>query len=200
MWNVALFLCDSWAFCNISPFSNLKTITLNFLQPCYRKSSRTAMSRLMRHEAVFGFQIDFKFWALLWIEHSLWIYTVTTLLTRCWHVTISCQPDGRPSQPVRPWKSGRVHLADGSKVVVSELPYSTEFGRESRSLFFLDRCMVLFSFYVEVFVENACVCVRLIGPTYVVVLSIWFTVIMLLGWSSRLSMWINLSYLILSYY
>ena len=30
--------------------------------------------------------------------------------------------------------------------------------------------MVLFSFYVEVFVENACVCIRLIGPTYVVVL------------------------------
>jgi len=27
-----------------------------------------------------------------------------------------------------------------------------------RSLLFLDRCMVLFSFYVEVFVENACVC------------------------------------------
>jgi len=54
--------------------------------------------------------------------------------TRRWHVTISCQPDGRPSQPVRPWKSGRIHLADGSKVVVSELPYSTEFGRESRKL------------------------------------------------------------------
>ena len=59
-------------------------------------------------------------------------------------------------------------------------------------------------FYVEVFVENACVCrpIRLIGPTYVVVLFIWlfavFTV-MLLGWSSRLSMWIKLilSYLIL---
>ena len=54
--------------------------------------------------------------------------------TRCWHVTISCQPDGRPSQPVRPWKSGPVHLADGSKVVVLELPYSTEFGRERRKL------------------------------------------------------------------
>ena len=88
MWNVALFLCDSWAFCNISPFNDLKTITLNFLQPCYRKSSRTAMSRLMRHEAVFGFQIDFKFWALLWIEHSLWIYTVTTLLIT---VSIICK-------------------------------------------------------------------------------------------------------------
>jgi len=49
--------------------------------------------------------------------------------TRCWHVTISCQPDGRPPQPVRPWKSGRVHLADASNVVVL---YSTEFGRDSR--------------------------------------------------------------------
>ena len=41
---------------------------------------------------------------------------------------VSCQPDGRPLQPVRPWKSGRVHLAEGSNVVVLELPYSTEFG------------------------------------------------------------------------
>ena len=49
-------------------------------------------------------------------------------------MTISCQTDGRPPQPVRPWKSGRVHLADGSKVVVLELLYSTEFGRESRKL------------------------------------------------------------------
>jgi len=47
-------------------------------------------------------------------------------------VTISCQPDGRPPQPVRPWKSGRVPLAEGSNVVVIELPYSTEFGRDSR--------------------------------------------------------------------
>jgi len=47
-------------------------------------------------------------------------------------VTISCQPDGHPPQPVRPWKSGRVHLAEGSNVVVLELPYSTEFERESR--------------------------------------------------------------------
>ena len=50
-------------------------------------------------------------------------------ITRRWHVTILCQPDGRPPQPVRPWKSGRVHLAEGSNVVVLELPYSTEFGR-----------------------------------------------------------------------
>jgi len=35
-------------------------------------------------------------------------------------VTISCQPDGRPPQPFRPWKSGRVHLAEGSNVVVLE--------------------------------------------------------------------------------
>jgi len=40
--------------------------------------------------------------------------------TRRWHVTISCQPGGRPPQPVRPWKSGRVHLAEGSNVVVLE--------------------------------------------------------------------------------
>ena len=56
----------------------------------------------------------------------------TTKRTRRWHVTISCQPDGRPPQPVRPWKSGRVHLAEGSNVIVLELPYSTEFGRDSR--------------------------------------------------------------------
>jgi len=35
-------------------------------------------------------------------------------------VTTSCQPDGRPPQPVRPWKSRRVHLAEGSNVVVLE--------------------------------------------------------------------------------
>ena len=51
------------------------------------------------------------------------------LQSRRWHVTISCQPDGRPPQPVRPWKSGRVHLAECSNVVVLELPYSTKFGR-----------------------------------------------------------------------
>ena len=32
--------------------------------------------------------------------------------------------DARRSQ-----KSGRIHLAEGSNVVVLELPYSTEFGR-----------------------------------------------------------------------
>ena len=76
----------------------------------------------------------------------LWLWVVMTLnssmfsegtdkfwsLTRRWHVTISCQSDGRPPQPVRPWKSGRVHLAEGSNVVVLDLPYSTEFGRDSR--------------------------------------------------------------------
>ena len=49
--------------------------------------------------------------------------------TRRWHMTISCQPGGRPPQPVRPWKSARVHIAEGSNVVVLELLYSTEFGR-----------------------------------------------------------------------
>jgi len=49
-------------------------------------------------------------------------------------VTISCQPDKRLPQPVRPWKSGRVHVAEGSNVLVLELPYSTEFGRQSRKL------------------------------------------------------------------
>ena len=53
-------------------------------------------------------------------------------ITIRWHVTISCQPDGRPPQPVRPWKSGRVHLAEGSNVVNLELSYYTEFGRDSR--------------------------------------------------------------------
>ena len=72
---------------------------------------------------------------LLYVVSVLSERNVTvSVKTRCWHVTISCQPDGRPSQPVRPWKSGRVHLADGSKVVVLELPFSTEFGRESRKL------------------------------------------------------------------
>ena len=53
-------------------------------------------------------------------------------IRRC-HVTISCQPDGRPPKPVRPWKSGRVHLAECSKVVSFRInAYSTEFGRESR--------------------------------------------------------------------
>ena len=32
--------------------------------------------------------------------------------TRRWHVTISCQPDERPPQPVRPWKSGRCPCSD----------------------------------------------------------------------------------------
>ena len=44
------------------------------------------------------------------------LLSTTTVPTRCWHVTISCQPDGRSPQPVRPWKSGRVHLAEGSNV------------------------------------------------------------------------------------
>jgi len=60
------------------------------------------------------------------------IVIIKLIKTRRWHVTISFQPEGRQPQPVRPWKSGRVHLAEGSKVVVLELPYSTEFGRGSK--------------------------------------------------------------------
>jgi len=41
--------------------------------------------------------------------------------------------DARRSH-VRPWKSGRVHLAWDSNVVVLELPYSTEFGRGRAAL------------------------------------------------------------------
>jgi len=56
-----------------------------------------------------------------------------------------------------------------------------------RSLLFLDRCMVLFSFYVKVFVENACVwCIRLIGPTYIVVLSIWLFAVFTVMYAVRL--------------
>jgi len=82
------------------------------------RSNRTTPSRRERSTV----------WAL-----TSWISSVYEIkLTRCWHVTISCQPDGRPPQPVRPWKSGRVHLAEGSNVFVLELPYSTEFRRDSR--------------------------------------------------------------------
>jgi len=53
-----------------------------------------------------------------------------------WHVTISCQPDGCPPQPVRPWESGRVHLAEGSNVVVLEQKIrSVELGVCSMQLF-----------------------------------------------------------------
>ena len=70
-------------------------------------------------------------WCCL-MSRTLSLNSEYSTTTRRWHVTISCQPDGRPLQPVRPWKSGRVHIAEGSNVVVLELPYSTEFGRESR--------------------------------------------------------------------
>jgi len=56
--------------------------------------------------------------------------------TRRWHVTISCQPDGRPPQPVRPWKSERVHLAEGSNVLVLE--------QEIRSVELAVQCFFIF--------------------------------------------------------
>ena len=37
-----------------------------------------------------------------------------------------------PAAASLPWKSGCVQLAEGSNVVVLELPYSTEFGWDSR--------------------------------------------------------------------
>ena len=74
----------------------------------------------------YGFVVSAK-WLLYQVMQSC-----TYCQTRCWHVTISCQPDGCLPQPVRPWKSGHVHLAEGSNVVVLDLPYSTEFGRDSR--------------------------------------------------------------------
>jgi len=67
--------------------------------------------------------------------------------------------------------------------------------------------MVLFSFYVEVFVENAFVCIRLIGPTYVVhtlnmvVLSIWLFAVFTVIYAVRLTIAfvdVNKTYLILS--
>jgi len=71
-----------------------------------------------------------------------------------------------------------------------------------RNLLFLDRCMVLFSFYVEAFVENTCVCIRLIGPTYVVVLSIWLFAVFTVIYAVRLIITfvdVNNTYLILSH-
>jgi len=62
--------------------------------------------------------------------------------------------------------------------------------------------MVLFSFYVEVFVENACVCIRLIGPTYVVILFIWLFAVFTVIYAVRLIIAfvdVNKTYLILSY-
>jgi len=67
-------------------------------------------------------------------------------------VTISCQPDGRPSQPVRPWKSGRVHLDEGSDVVVLEREIrSVELGVCPMQLFhFFDRIMKIGWFFTEI--------------------------------------------------
>ena len=92
-----------------------------------------------KHRAASLRQQSFLFWKLgcIPVLRSLIRILRASLVqidteTRCWHVTISCQPDGRPPQPVRPWKSVRIHVAEGSNVVVLELPYSTEFGRDSR--------------------------------------------------------------------
>jgi len=60
--------------------------------------------------------------------------------------------------------------------------------------------MILFSFYVEVFVENACVCIRLIVPTYVVVLSIQLFVVFTVIYAVRMIIAfvdVNKTYLIL---
>ena len=68
------------------------------------------------------------------------------------------------------------------------------------SVLFLHRCMILFSFYVEVFVENACVCIRLIVPTYVVVLSIQLFVVFTVIYAVRMIIAfvdVNKTYLIL---
>ena len=67
-------------------------------------------------------------------------------------MTISCQPDGRPPQPVRPWKSGRVHLAEDSNVVVLEQEIcSVELGVCPMQLFlFFDHVMKIWWFYTEI--------------------------------------------------
>ena len=72
--------------------------------------------------------------------------------TRRWHVMISCQPDGCPPQPVRPWKSGRIHLAEGSNVVVLEQEIRSV---ELRCLFnatfsFFDHVMKIGWFFAEI--------------------------------------------------
>ena len=67
-------------------------------------------------------------------------------------MTISCQPDGRPPQPVRLWKSGRVHLAEGSNVVVleQEIRY-VELGVCPMQLFlFFDYVMKIWWFFTEI--------------------------------------------------
>jgi len=42
-------------------------------------------------------------------------------------------PTGWTPTAANTWKSGRVHLAEGSNVVVLELLYSTTFGWDSRN-------------------------------------------------------------------
>ena len=73
----------------------------------------------------------------LYIDFELRKSVATLNKTRRWHVTISCQPDGRPPQPVRPWKSGRVHLAEGSNVVVLEKKYVLSNSQSVQCNFFI---------------------------------------------------------------
>jgi len=74
-----------WAFLQLTPrLSNDFTFPQLFAVAATLKSISTVM--------------------LLW--HSFLIIIII-IITRCWHVTISCQPDGRPPQPVRPWTFSR---------------------------------------------------------------------------------------------
>ena len=77
---------------------------------------------------------------------------INTIKTRRWHATISCQLDGRPPQRVRHWKSGRVHLAEDSKVVVLEQEMrSVELGVCPMQLFsFFDHVMKIGWFFTEI--------------------------------------------------
>ena len=73
--------------------------------------------------------------------------------TRCWHVTISCQPDGRPPQPVRPWKSGRVHLAGRGQQCSCFRTRNTFCRTQSLSnatFSFFDHVMKIWWFYTEI--------------------------------------------------
>ena len=125
------------------------------------------------------------------------LYTFNELLEHCcfheWHfLTTACTICLNQIHPRLKWLYGPVVTRSSCQGFILIW---------LRSLLFLDCSMVLFSFYVEVFVENACVCFRLIEPTYVVVLFIWlfavFTVICC--WLIIAFVDVNKTYLILSY-